>query len=41
MESTSGPLESVMIKCPVGHFFLAPIEFLSLKSDPATRTGCQ
>ena len=35
MESTSGPLESVTIKCPVGHYFSAPIEFLSLESDPA------
>lgn len=33
MESTSGPLESVMIKCPVGHSFVAPIEFLSLEGD--------
>ena len=36
IESTSGPLESVTIKCPAGHFFIAPIEFLSLESEPAT-----
>jgi hypothetical protein len=36
MESTSGPLESVMIKCPVGHSFVAPIEFLGLESDTVT-----
>lgn len=35
MESTEGPLESVMIKCPAGHFFTAPVEFLSLASSPA------
>jgi hypothetical protein len=35
MESTSGPLESVTIKCPVGHYFIAPVEFLSLESDHA------
>jgi len=33
MESTSGPLESVIIRCPAGHSFIAPIEFLSLESD--------
>lgn len=32
--STSGPLESVVIKCPVGHFFHAPIEFLTLERRP-------
>ena len=36
IESTSGPLESVMIKCLAGHFFTAPIEFLSLESDTVT-----
>jgi hypothetical protein len=36
MESTSGPLESVSIKCPDGHSFIAPIEFLSLESDTVT-----
>jgi len=33
MTSTDGPLESVTIKCPVGHFFCAPVEFLSLQSN--------
>jgi hypothetical protein len=33
MASTDGPLESVIIKCPVGHFFCAPVEFLSLQSN--------
>lgn len=36
MESTSGPLESVMIKCPAGHCFIAPIEFLSPERDIVT-----
>jgi hypothetical protein len=35
MESTSGPLESVMIKCPAGHSFIAPVEFLSLEGEGA------
>ena len=34
IDSTSGPLESVMIKCLISHFFIAPIEFLSLESNP-------
>ena len=36
MESTSGPLESVAIKCPADHYFLAPVEFLSLEGDTVT-----
>ena len=28
MSSTDGPLESVMIRCPSGHWFSAPLEFL-------------
>ena len=28
MRSTDGPLESVMIRCPVGHNFTGPIEVL-------------
>jgi hypothetical protein len=28
MHSTGGPLESVMIRCPSGHWFNGPIEFL-------------
>ena len=36
IESTSGPLESVMIKCPAGHSFIAPVEFLSLEGDKVT-----
>ncbi len=30
MNSTGGPLESTVIRCPSGHWFNAPIEFLTL-----------
>ena len=30
VESTPGPLESVVISCPLGHWFNGPIEFLTL-----------
>jgi hypothetical protein len=39
MRSTSGPLESVMIRCPAGHFFNGPVEFLSLGTHPGTALG--
>ncbi len=29
MHSTDGPLESAMIRCPAGHWFNGPIEFLT------------
>ena len=32
MRSTDGPLESAMIRCPVGHCFSGPIEFLTWNS---------
>lgn len=28
--STDGPLESAMIRCPCGHWFNGPVEFLTL-----------
>ena len=38
MRSSEGPLESVMIRCPAGHQFNGPIEFLTCenrqKRDP-------
>jgi hypothetical protein len=34
MDSTDGPLESVMIRCPAGHLFNGPVEFLTLGSRP-------
>jgi hypothetical protein len=40
MRSTDGPLESAMIRCPAGHYFNGPIEFLTRDStdnhDPGT-----
>jgi hypothetical protein len=39
MSSTDGPLESAMIRCPAGHFFNGPIEFLSLENHPGTAQG--
>jgi hypothetical protein len=32
MDSSDGPLESAMIRCPAGHWFNAPIEFLTCES---------
>src|ERR1700728_2863272 len=32
MQSTGGPLDSVMIKCPSGHLFNGPLEFLTWKN---------
>jgi hypothetical protein len=38
MDSTDGPLESAMIRCPAGHFFSGPIEYLTFdKPLPAAR----
>lgn len=37
MNSTDGPLESVMIRCPVGHWFNGPVEFLTW--DRTVRRG--
>ena len=33
MCSTGGPLESAMIRCPAGHWFNGPIEFLAWESS--------
>jgi len=32
MDSTDGPLASVMIRCPAGHWFNGPLESLTLKN---------
>lgn len=32
MHSTGGPIESATIRCPAGHWFNGPIEFLTLPS---------
>ena len=29
MHSTDGPVESATIRCPAGHYFIGPIEFLT------------
>jgi hypothetical protein len=31
--STDGPLESAMIRCPAGHWFNGPIEYLTRQSS--------
>jgi hypothetical protein len=36
MRSTSGPLESAMIRCPAGHWFNGPIEFLTFDKRTGT-----
>jgi hypothetical protein len=41
--STDGPLESAMIRCPAGHWFNGPIEFLTWQDrhpqDPGAAAG--
>ena len=41
VESTSGPLESAKIRCPRGHGFNGPVEFLTVTSggQPARRNA--
>ena len=34
MESTGGPLDSAMIRCPAGHWFTGAIESLTLTTGP-------
>ena len=49
MDSSDGPLESAMIRCPSGHIFNAPIEFLSFnehatmapENDKASHKSCK
>jgi hypothetical protein len=36
-ESTGGPLENAVIRCPLGHWFHAPIEFLTLDAPEGAR----
>jgi hypothetical protein len=35
VESSGGPLESAKIRCPRGHWFNGPIEFLTAREQPA------
>jgi hypothetical protein len=39
--STGGPIESVRIRCPSGHWFNAPIEFLTWHAGPASSRSPQ
>ncbi len=34
MRSTDGPLDSAKIRCPRGHWFNGPIEFLTIQEKP-------
>lgn len=34
--STDGPLESAMIRCPRGHWFNGPVEFLVVRKADST-----
>lgn len=38
MSSTDGPLECAVIRCPSGHFFNGPVEFL-VHDKPEGRAG--
>jgi hypothetical protein len=37
MNSSDGPLDSAKIRCPAGHWFNAPIEFLTWESADSHR----
>src|SRR5215831_2223693 len=39
VRSTDGPLESAKIRCPRGHWFNGPIEFLTAPEQPAVAAG--
>jgi hypothetical protein len=39
MRSTDGPMESAMIRCPAGHWFNGPIEFLTWDSPDKREPG--
>jgi hypothetical protein len=39
MRSSSGPLEAAMIRCPSGHWFTGPIEFLTWESTHEHQPG--
>ena len=34
INSTDGPLDSAMIRCPAGHWFTGPLESLTLTTEP-------
>jgi hypothetical protein len=39
MDSSDGPLEAAMIRCPSGHWFDGPIEFLTWESEEKRHPG--
>jgi hypothetical protein len=39
MQSTDGPLESVRIRCPRGHFLNGPLELLTWEKAASTPAG--
>jgi hypothetical protein len=39
MNSTDGPLESATIRCPAGHFFNGPVEFLTYDKSETSAGG--
>lgn len=39
VNSTDGPLESAMIRCPLGHFFNGPVELLLWGRSAAPASG--
>ena len=39
VNSSGGLLENAKIRCPLGHWFNAPIEFLTWKKTPLMRSG--
>src|SRR5215813_7686981 len=39
MRSTSGPLESAMIRCPAGHWFNGPVDSLSWEREDSHAPG--
>jgi hypothetical protein len=41
MQSTEGPLDSVMIRCPSGHYFNGPVEFLTPEHQDPLVGQCQ
>lgn len=39
VRSTDGPLESVIIRCPLGHWFNGPVEFLAIPAGRPAGTA--
>lgn len=41
MQSSDGPLEAARIRCPLGHWFNGPIEYLTLTSGDSVPDALQ